>query len=292
MNFSLTSLRYKKSFFFTVLLAPFLLFSCVNLQTVADYSATSMEGIQNFEEIDYSFLRHCLDRCTDEAIRTFEIKRAQECSCELYEEADSVTQVIYSSIAGYFEGLNNLAHNELTNYSSDALVGALSADALGPVAIDSRTVTAFSSLSNTLLRASTDLYRKKKLVSYIEQANEPILVLLEKFKLIVGTNLKGELRFKRERIYGYYIEMKMNGTLLSDYEKGRATSDYYQALEVINRKERELAVFAESLQEIADGHQVLYDNRNKLSVKELSGMLVGYSSNVQNLISEFNKLKD
>ena len=136
------------------------------------------------------------------------------------------------------------------------------------------------------------MYRKKKLVVYIEQANEPLKVLLEKFNQIVGTNLKGELRFKRERIYGYYIEMKMNGTLISDYEKGKATSDYYQTLEEINRKERELSVFAESLKEISEGHQVLYENRNKLSVKELSGMLLGYSSNVQDLISEFNKLKD
>lgn len=284
--------KYRKLVCLALFSLPSALISCVNLQTVTDYSSTSMEGIQNFEQIDYSFLKHCLDRCTDEAIRTFEIKRAQECSCALYEEADSVTQVIYSSIEGYFEGLSNLSHNQLTNYRSDALVGALSADALGPVKIDSRTVTAFSSLSNTLLRATTDLYRKKKIVSYIEQANEPIQVLLEKFKLIVGTNLKGELRFKRERLYGYFIEMKMNGTVLSDYEKGKATADYYQALEAILRKEMELAVFAQSIDEIAKGHQVLYENRNKLSVKDLQGLLNSYSSNVKSLISEFNKLNN
>ncbi len=269
---------------------PLFIFSCVNLKTVGDYSAASMESIQNFERIDYSFLQHCLDRCEDEAIRNFEIKRAQECSCEVYQEADSVTQVIYNSIAGYFEGLGNLSHNELTAYRSEELVGALSADELGPLKIDANTVNAFSSLSNTLLRASTDIYRRKKLGAYIEQANEPMQVLLEKFGVIIGINLKGELRFKRERLYAYYMDMKMNRTLVSDYEKGQAGKNYYQALEAIQRKEMELDVFAKGLEEIAKGHQVLFDNRNKLSVKDLQVLLQSYSSNVKNLVSEFKKL--
>jgi hypothetical protein len=88
------------------------------------------------------------------------------------------------------------------------------------------------------------------------------------------------------------MDMKMNGTVLSEYEKGKVTSDYYQALEAIQRKEMELAVLSQSLDEIAKGHQVLYDNRTKLSMKNLTGLLQSYSSNVENLISEFNKLKD
>ncbi|PZX55366.1 hypothetical protein LV84_02504 [Algoriphagus ratkowskyi] len=272
--------------------SPIWFFSCINLQTVADYSETSVIGIQNFEQIDYSFLQHCLDRCTDEAIRKYEIKRIQDCDCSIFIEADSVTQVIYRSIEGYFEGLSKLSYNELTNYSTNGVMEALSSDELGPVKIDERTVNAFSSLSNLLLRASTDTYRRKKLELYIEQANEPIQVLIEKFGVIVGTSLKGELRFKRERLYGYYIEMKMNRTLLSDYEKGKATSDYYQALEAIQRKEKELEVFSKSINQIAQAHQVLYENRNKLSVKDISGLMIDYSSNIQDLISEFNKLND
>ncbi|TXE11436.1 hypothetical protein [Algoriphagus aquimarinus] len=282
----------ERSVVLTFITFPLFISSCINLKTVGDYSAISIESIRNFEEIDYSFLQHCLDRCTDEAIQTFEIKRAQDCSCELYQEADSVTQVFYNSIEGYFQGLGNLSQNELTQYSSNALIGTLTADELGPVKIEERTASAFSSLSNTLLRASTDFYRRKKIVEYIEQANEPIQILLEKFELIISNNLKKELRFKRERLYAYYTDMKMNRTLTSDYEKGKATADYYQALEAIQRKEMELDVFGKSLAEIAKGHQVLYENRNKLSVKNLQELLQGYSSNVKGLISEFNKLND
>tara|TARA_R110002020_G_scaffold260835_1_gene475172 strand:- start:144 stop:1010 length:867 start_codon:yes stop_codon:yes gene_type:complete len=277
---------------FALIGPPLVLLSCVNLKSVGDFSVSSMESLKNFEQIDYSFLQHCFDRCRDEAIRTYDIKRAQECSCALYEEADSVTQVFYNTIEGYFEGLGQLSHNELTTYSSDAVIGALSTEGLGPLTIDESTATAFASLSNTLLRASTDFYRRKKLAKYIEEANEPIQVLLENFEVIISTNLKGELRFKRERLYTYYMDMKMSRTVLSEYEKGKATADYYHALEVIKQKEKELEVYGKSLSEIAKGHQLLYENRNKLSVKSFQNLVKGYSSNVKELISEFNKLNN
>lgn len=271
---------------------PLFLLSCVNLKTVSDFSTASITGIKNFEQIDYSFLQHCLDRCEDEAIRKYEIQRAQECSCALYQEADSVTQVIYNAIEGYFEGLGELSQNELTSYRSDAVVNALTAEEFGPLKIEEETVAAFAGISNTLLRATTDFYRRKKLAKYIEEANEPMQILLAKFEQIISTNLKGELKFKRERLYAYYMDMKMNRTLTSDYEKGKATTDYYQTLEAIQRKEVVFDLFGQSLAEIAKGHQVLYDNRNKLSVKDLQVLLKSYSSNVKDLISEFNKLND
>jgi len=280
----------KPSLIFLALL--FFFVGCVNLKTVSEFAGASTVSIKNFEQIEYSFYQHCLDRCRDEAIRKYDIKRAEECACTLYQEADSVTHVIYYSIEGYFEGLGNLSQNELTDYSSDAIMSALSSKELGPVRIEEQTVAAFSSLSNTLLRATTDFYRRKKLAAYIEEANEPLQALLAKFKLIVETNLKGELRFKKERLYAYYMDMKMNNTLQSDYEKGKATSDYYQTLNKIQRKEMVLEVFAKSLDELAEGHQILFDNRNKLSEKTLKGILQGYSSNVKDLISELNKLNN
>ena len=68
--------------------------------------------------------------------------------------------------------------------------------------------------------------------------------------------------------------------------------DYYQALDEIQEKEMILEVFAKSLDEVAQGHQLLYDNRNELTVKTLNEVLQGYSTNVMDLISEFNKLND
>ena len=280
----------KRCFRMFLLVSPLAFFSCVSLNAVREFSSTSMVSIQNFEKLGYTFSDHCLDRCEDEAIAKFEFKRTLECSCQLYTEADSVTQVIYQTINGYFEGLGNLAQNELTAYSTDSVASSLTAAEWGPLKIDENVAGAYATVSNVLLRATTDLYRKRKIAAYLSEANAPIQILLERFQGIIRTNIKGELRFKKERMYAYYMDMKLKNTLHSDYERGQATSDYYQALREIQRTEKQLDLFAECLAEIAKGHQTLYDNRNKLTVKNLTVSMLEYSGQVKLLMSEFNQL--
>ncbi len=265
-------------------------FSCVNLNIVRDFSTNSLAGITNFEKLGYTFLDHCRDRCENEAVASFEFKRTLECPCELYMEADSVTQVMYQMIGGYFEGLESLAQNELTQYRTDSMVHSLTAAELGPLKIDKDVAGAYAAISNVMLRASTDFYRRRKIAAYVGEANEPVQVLLDRFQVIIRTNLKGELRFKKERMYAYYMDMKMRNTLHSDYERGQAARDYYQALEEIQRSEKQMDLFADGLEEIAKGHQVLCDNRTRLSVKNLANSMLEYSSEVKLLISQFNQL--
>jgi hypothetical protein len=269
----------------------FSVFSCVNLKGVREFSMTSLDGIRGFEQLDYTFSDHCTSRCEDEAIRKYEIKRSLECPCDVYLKADSVTLLMYQTIAGYFVGLGSLSQNELTGYSTDAMLVAMTAEELGPLQIDQNLATAYSAISNLLLRSSTDFYRRRKIAAYIEEANEPLQVLLDKFGQIVRTNLKGELRFKKERMYAFHMDMKMNNTLQSDFEKGSAAANYYRALAEVQRLERRMDLFANTLDEIAKGHQVLYDRRDKLSVKELALAMLEYSGHVQKTISEFNQFK-
>jgi hypothetical protein len=263
---------------------------CVNLKSVNNYSSSSSKGIKKFEEINYSFSRHCIDKCQFEAIRNFEIKRDIECDCDGYKKADRVTLLIYNSIKGYFDGLTNLSNNDLTDYNFDALNKSLTKGDFGDIKIEKEQEEAYSKISKILLKATTDVYRKKKLKIYIEEANDPLQILLKKFQFITQKNLEDELKFKKERLYAYYKEMNLNNTL-SDYEKGKATMDYYQQLSDINSKQKQIDAFAKSLKAIADGHQKLYDNRNKITAKELKGLLTQYASDIQDLNSEFNKLK-
>lgn len=266
---------------------------CPNLKVVNDYSLTSLKSIQKFEELNYSFNQHCIDECQFEAIKEFKIEREVEeyCKCDLYQQADKVTQLIYNSINGYFEGLSNLSNDKLTTYNFDALTKSLKDGNFGKTGVNVTTeqVGAYAKISQILLRATTDLYRKKKTKDYIEQANGPIKTLLEGFKLIVQ-NLKNEIDVKKEKLYGYYTEMKKRGTL-SEYEQGKAVIEYYQQVSALNAKTNQIESFAKGLDLIEKGHQKLYDNRDKISAKELSEMLIQCSSDIQDIISEFNKLK-
>lgn len=275
-----------------ILLITILLFlqSCINLKAVNDYSTRSAAGIRKFEEVGYTFRQHCTDRCAFEAASQYSIKRETECNCDLYKTADSVTQLLYNAIRGYFDGLAGLSDNKLTSYSFDALQKSLSTGSFGGIQISDAEVKAYSKLSTVLLRATTDLYRKHKLKIYIEQANEPLQILLSKFSFILGQDLTGELDFKKERLYNYYKELGLTGTL-SDYEKQKAANEYYQQLSDASRVKKQIETFSKGLISIAAGHQQLYERRNKLSTKALKGTIQQYASDVQDIIAAFNKLK-
>jgi len=265
---------------------------CLNLKVVNDYSLTSLKSIKNFEDLNYSFNQHCIDRCQFEVIRKFEIKREPEaeCNCDLYQQADKVTRLIYNSINGYFEGLSNLSNDKLTTYNFDALTKSLKTANLGTIGVNitSQQVDSYAKISQILLRAVTDLYRKEKIKDYIEQANEPIKTLLEGFKLILQ-NLKSEMDVKKEKLFNYYMDIVRDGTL-SNYDRGKAVIEYYQQVSALNAKENQVEAFAKGLDLIKDGHQKIYDHRNEIGAKELREMLIRCSSDIQDIISEFNKL--
>lgn len=264
---------------------------CGTLSSVSDFSAASVSGIKNFEEINYSFREHCMERCTFEAVRSFEFRRDTECDCADYRKADQATQLIYNALKSYFTGLSNLSDNKYTSFNFKNLEKSLTKGDFGSVKINDEHVEACTNLTGIILRAATDLYRRNRIREYIGQANSHVQILLEKFQFIIKQNLKGELDFKKEKLFDYYMWMKMGNTL-SDYEKSRAASEYYQQISVILSQQEEMETFAGSLNKIAEGHQELYDHRNKISVREVALRMAGYACDIQDIISEFNKFKD
>ena len=119
-----------------IFLTVFITTGCVTLKPVSDFSASSVNGIMKFEEINYSFQQHCLDRCAFEAIRTFEIKRDTECDCKDYKKADQITGQIYNTLKSYFTGLSNLSGNKLTSFNFKSLENSLIKGEFGKILIE------------------------------------------------------------------------------------------------------------------------------------------------------------
>lgn len=274
-----------------LVIVVFSLNGCVSLRSVSDFSSASVSGIKKFDDIGYSFQQHCLEGCGFEAVRSFEIMRETKCDCADYRKADQLTRQIYNSLKSYFTGLSNLSANKLTSYNFRSFENSLTKGDFGKISIDDEDVEAFTNLSGILLRASTDLYRRSRIRDYIGEANSHVQILLEKFQFIIGQNLKGELDFRKEKLFSYYREMKMGNTL-NEYEKGKAAADYYEQIYDIRFLQKQMDAFARSMKSIAEGHQELYDSRNKISAREVAVRLAGYACDIQDIISEFNKFKD
>ena len=104
-------------------------------------------------------------------------------------------------------------------------------------------------------------------------------------------NLAELLSVKSEEIHSYYKRVVLD-TMNSQYIKGQASYQYYQELSTLRKRQKKIRSYAKSIDKIAKGHQELYDNRDNMTQKEFRSLISGYSGDIRNIISEFNKLKE
>ncbi|RYY30500.1 MAG: hypothetical protein EOO04_04620 [Chitinophagaceae bacterium] len=272
-----------------ILLLITVLNACTSLKPISDAAAKSQKSLAVFEELPTTYTGFCEERCQFTLVRKSEIKRdsTRGCDCKLFTAADRATVKVYNAINAYFKSLGALSKGDLTTYDTKALSEALTEGQFASLTIDKKTVTAYSSLGRLLLQVFTDSYRKKKLSTVIETGNEPLQTLLSVFGTSIG-NLVSELEFQKERNYALYAELILSEG--SAYEKLTLSNNYYNEITRLKQKQEQLRTFAKSLVAIGKGHQNLYENRNKLTSKEIRELMADYSASLQDLIVDFNKL--
>lgn len=281
----------KKLFLKTTLLLLFLTLgfsSCVNLKNVNDFSSSSLKSIKNFEALDCSFKQICLDNCQDEKINALLLNQTA-CDCKTNEKADSITFLIYTAVKGYLDGLTNLSNNNFINYKIDPLTKALTKSDFAAIKIEKSQVEAYSNISNLLLNAFTNKYRKHKIKEFVKAGNGPLQVLISFLDFNLSANLAGKLNVQKQGIKDNYFELTKDQTL-SSFEKRKAVEEYYQRSDKIEAKCTALTTYAKALKKIAVGHQTLADNIDRMNIYEIKEQLTQDASDIQDIISEFNKL--
>jgi hypothetical protein len=262
---------------------------CISLKPVSELSDKSLKSLAIYEEMPISYRGFCDERCQFNLIRRNIIVRdtAINCDCSVFSEADKATTKVYRTLAAYFKSLSAISEGDLTTIDTKSLNEALVEGKFGSLTIDKNTVTAYSSLGRLVIQAFTDGYRKQKIKQVIETGNPDIQTLIGLFRTSVG-NLVMELNFQKERNFALHSELLMEK--LTGYDRVKLSTDYYKEIDVILLKQQQLNTFSKSLTVIAEGHQNLFDNRNKLTVKEIQVVLRDYSATLQDLIADFKKL--
>jgi len=270
-------------------LAMCLLVGCTSLKPISQLSEKSIESLAIYKEIPTTYNGFCVERCQFNLIRRNLVVRDSliNCDCSLFKSADRATTKVYHAIAAYFKSLGEISAGDLTDYDTKSLNEALTEGNFGPLTIDKNTVTAYSAIGKLVMQAFTDGYRKQKLRSVIERAN-PNLQLLIQLLTTSMANLEMELKFQKERNFALYSELMMEKQ--TGYDKVRLSTDYYHEIDGLTLKQQQLKTYASSLQTIAEGHQKLYDNRNKIKTKEIKELLGTYTAGLQDLIVDFRKL--
>jgi hypothetical protein len=264
--------------------------SCVNLKEVHDYSASSAKTINKFEELGYSFSKACAEKCLVEQLEKQQLSKLA-CHCPGEKTADSVTNLLYDAIKGYFEGLANLSGNQLTSYKFNPLAKALKESQFGDVSFNKEQVDAFANIASILSRAVTDVYRKKKLSVYIGDANSSIKTLIDALDFILVSGLSRRLQTHQQRLESYYFDLSTDNTV-STYEKKKIIEEYSASLTELESRKKQIASYSRGLRTISKGHQELFENRNKLKTREIRILMVQFASDIEDIVAAFNKIKN
>ena len=68
--------------------------------------------------------------------------------------------------------------------------------------------------------------------------------------------------------------------------------DYYQQLAETEQFQNQIKTLGRGFATIKEGHQKLYDYRDRLTAKELGTLLTGLASDIQDIIVEFRKISN
>lgn len=279
--------RIFHSCIFHLLLAT-VLSGCVNLNYVNNFSSASLKSVRNFEEIEYGFEKNCLENCLETQIKNLSLI-SQKCDCRADESADSVTLLIYRAVKGYLDGLARLSDNSLTNYKVNVLTKSLNEGDYKSMNIDKVHADAYMKISDIMLEAFTNGYRRNKIREYVYTGNEPLKTLITFLNFNLSENLTGKLNVQKEQLKNFYFDLSLDSTL-SAFEKRKAVEEYYSRLNQIGVHQKELMTYSKILKKVAAGHQKLADNLQKMKSLELIEQLTQVACDLEDLISEYNKI--
>jgi hypothetical protein len=175
--------------------------------------------------------------------------------------------------------------------SLDSLAGVIKNAKLP--SFDAKQVDAFTALTKVIAKAATDGYRQRELKRLIMESNSDFQLLVAAMTNIVGTDYVASLENERVAADKYYKEILM----ISEHAPPQQASiqlvkESWQNIQSnITAKKQICLLYVETLRKIGDGHQLLYDNRDTISSKQVLDSIYTYRNDIEGLFKAINELK-
>ncbi|MCR4289673.1 MAG: hypothetical protein NUV86_05365 [Candidatus Scalindua sp.] len=196
---------------------------------------------------------------------------------------------LHKGVEEYMSALGALASDELISYdkSVDSLAGEIKKAKL----IDDTKADAFASLTKLIAKAATDSYRQRKLKQLIGDSNKDFQTVIGAMSDIVGQGFVSSLDNEEVAVDKYYKEIvtiadkapPQQAAVELVKEKWRGKKDEVEA------KKQACSIYVKTLKTIGQGHQLLFDNKDKLSTKQVLDSINSYGKEVSDL---YKKIKD
>ncbi|MCW5782950.1 MAG: hypothetical protein KIT39_06540 [Nitrospirales bacterium] len=191
-----------------------------------------------------------------------------------------------SIIETYMQSLGRLAADEVVDNTQE--LAQLSAALESQTSTTPKEAEAFKKIAGVVTTVAVKRWRQGQLQTLIEQANSPIQQVLESLHHIVSDGFGGDLQTEEAAIQNYYMTLTME----SQDPAGKAALAEWKDLRMSQVHERSEAVntYGKVLDQIADGHQRLFDQRQNLTKKEVLQQVEKSVKDLRSLLETIKKL--
>ncbi|GEO07845.1 hypothetical protein [Segetibacter aerophilus] len=272
---------YRKIHFAILVAFPFF-FGCVPLTEVHNYAASSVEALNKYNSIDYTYKDYCHQDCELQQLRIGEIRPNFVCNCqEAAASADDAMQKIRLTITAYLEAVAQLSNNSEFSYDVSGLTGALQKSPL--LRLTDEQVSISTKAGNFIATAATSFYRKKKLKQYLTEADSIFQQLTETFIYLIDNRLRAQLKFEYDARLPNIKQMLDNATdrglkqiLVKQYLDEKAYFDKHNGL---------IDNYVALLKSVQKGYRDLYIHRYNLKDVNTKEVLQKHLQDLQYLAS-------
>ena len=310
-------LNYKVSVAF-LLLGTLLLSSCVELEAIRKFATTAAIVGQKFPALSSDIYGSCTRKYKYRFYRVVNFNATQmagidqlaqesnldnpttaapaeavqaEKDCRRFKDIEPSVVLLNKALVEYMKTMGDLAADDLTSY--DKKLEQLGTAVTSVDFFNAAEVNAGENLAKLVIKVTTDRYRRKKLKDVIEAENGDIQLLTTSLKRFVLKNYVLTLQEEQRQLDNYYrsnIQEHQNRVgngdpLLVLPIKTNWDAERQRLQERINAAE----AYGEILDNVAQGHQKLYDSRNKLNTKETRQTALQYARAIESLVETFRK---
>jgi len=236
--------------------------SCTDLTAVREWSKTSLEATQ-YNEIVTTYAN------TPERLKRYDSHGSYENQIADRKNQAEALKKILSTVSDYMAALAALSADGLVDYGQDVDSLKTSIGKLDPK-ISQTELGAVGTLAKDMLDAVAKEYQAKQVAKIVEEANGPLqLILRGELRKIVDQDFRRDLKSEKT-----WIDLFYNDLLREEGRPSKAAKEALKEWKEVRLEEnakRMAAVdaYVKVLDKVAEGHQKLYDNRNKLDDKTL-----------------------
>lgn len=183
--------------------------------------------------------------------------------------------VLQHTMANYMQGLDSLASGEIRTF--DRSLGDLSASLNKATLLDRNEKEAVGALSTLLARTVTTIYRQHEMKELIHDGNPPLQDVISATRKIVKNGIVADLQVESAMVGRYYDNFMlapdnpMEPVAMALGKEARA-----EALGRVDSRIRGAQRYDAVLDNIAMGHQYLYDHRDMIGDAEFGRQLRSY----------------